>query len=462
MSAPRNDMDGYLNFANGGFGKTLFGLLGLPIPPILKRADTDKPHVLSGAVLLGAADKLSASVLQALPEMEKLSLTGLDGTQVLPENQMGDRKLQGLVFDASGIKSSADLKALHTFFNVSLRSLARCGRVVVLGLNPDSLTDPLHATAQRALMGFTKSVAKEIGRKGATANLIYQVENSGSAIESPVRFFLSHRSAYVNGQVVRVGAGISETSEAWEQPLAGKTALVTGASRGIGGAIAQVLARDGAKVVGLDVPQAETDLKIGMDAIGGEVLALNITDERAPKVIAEHFSSGDHSGVDIVVHNAGITRDKMLSRMPEQHWNLLMDINLSSIERINQELLDSNVLNEGGRIIGVSSISGIAGNVGQTNYAASKSGVIGMVESNKEPLASKKITINAVAPGFIETQMTAAIPFMTRQFGRRLCSLYQGGLPVDVAETIAFFAAPQSQGLSGNVVRVCGQNIMGA
>jgi 3-oxoacyl-[acyl-carrier protein] reductase len=124
--------------------------------------------------------------------------------------------------------------------------------------------------------------------------------------------------------------------------------------------------------------------------------------------------------------------------------------------------LKDGSLNDGGRIVCVSSISGIAGNMGQTNYATSKAAVIGMVQGMAPELQARNITINAVAPGFIETQMTAAIPFAIREAGRRMNSMSQGGQPVDVAETISFFASPASQGVSGNIVRVCGQSLIGA
>ena len=148
--------------------------------------------------------------------------------------------------------------------------------------------------------------------------------------------------------------------------------------------------------------------------------------------------------------------------MPEERWQTLMEINLSSEERINDELLSRKLLRENGRIVCVSSMSGIAGNSGQTNYATSKAGVIGMVEAMAPELAKRKATINAVAPGFIETQMTAAMPLATREAGRRMSSLAQGGLPVDVAETIGWFAQGPSAGVNGNVVRVDGQNLLGA
>ena len=139
-----------------------------------------------------------------------------------------------------------------------------------------------------------------------------------------------------------------------------------------------------------------------------------------------------------------------------------MNVNLSAQERINDALVEAGALTSGARIVCVSSISGIAGNVGQTNYALSKAGVVGMVQSLAPVLALKGITLNAVAPGFIETQMTATVPFAIREAGRRLNAMGQGGLPQDVAETIAWLASPASNGLNGNVIRVCGQALIGA
>jgi len=162
------------------------------------------------------------------------------------------------------------------------------------------------------------------------------------------------------------------------------------------------------------------------------------------------------------VHNAGITRDKTIANMKEPLWQMVVNVNLSTQERINDALVESGALAAGGRIVCVSSISGIAGNAGQTNYAFSKAGVVGMVQSTAPIFASRGVTINAVAPGFIETQMTAAIPFAMREAGRRMNSMSQGGLPQDVAEAIAWFANPASGGLTGNVVRVCGQSFIGA
>jgi 3-oxoacyl-[acyl-carrier protein] reductase len=267
----------------------------------------------------------------------------------------------------------------------------------------------------------------------------------------------------VSGQVVRVGKGVapSETPVDWERPLAGKVALVTGASRGIGESIAEVLARDGAHVVGVDVPAQASDLDAVADRLGGSTLTLDITDSGAPASIASELLD-KHGGVDVVVHNAGVTRDKTLGRMSEELWRMVIDINLIAPQRIDAELFARNAIRENGRVALVSSISGIAGNAGQANYATSKAGVIGIVQAFAPALAARNATLNAVAPGFIETAMTARMPMFLREAGRRMNSLAQGGLPLDVAETIAWFANPASGGVNGNVVRVCGQSLIGA
>jgi len=148
--------------------------------------------------------------------------------------------------------------------------------------------------------------------------------------------------------------------------------------------------------------------------------------------------------------------------MKPEAWDAVLDVNLSSQERANTALLGQDLIPAGGRIIDVSSIAGIAGNRGQTNYATSKAGVIGLVQAYAPTLAARGITINAVAPGFIETAMTAKMPLFLREAGRRMNSLSQGGLPADVAETVAWFANPGSSGVTGNIVRVCGQSLLGA
>jgi 3-oxoacyl-[acyl-carrier protein] reductase len=439
--------DRYSQIVNAPVVSAVARQVGLPQPVALDRHVPGAP-VVAGPVLTGAApDGRVGKALSAFLDRIKAERAGAEG------------RAKALVFDATGIADSTELVELQRFFYPAVGRLQRSGRVVVLGTPPAEAGSTRAATAQRALEGFTRSLAKEIGGRGATAQLVYVSPGAEDQLASTLRFLLSPRSAYVSGQVVRIGAGVAPEPEIeWERPLDGRTALVTGASRGIGAAIAATLARDGAKVVGLDVPQAADDLRRVTAEIDGEALGLDITADDAPERIAEHFAGG----VDVVVHNAGVTRDRTIAKMPEDRWAQLMEINLSSEERINDALLDDGLLAANGRIVCVSSMSGIAGNSGQTNYAASKAGVIGMVEALAPELAKRGATINAVAPGFIETKMTAAMPIGPREAGRRLSSLSQGGLPVDVAETIAWFASPASTGVNGNTVRVCGQSLLGA
>jgi 3-oxoacyl-[acyl-carrier protein] reductase len=163
-----------------------------------------------------------------------------------------------------------------------------------------------------------------------------------------------------------------------------------------------------------------------------------------------------------MIHNAGITRDKLLANMDAGRWNSVIAVNIAAQLRINEALLASEHFGDAPRIVSVASTSGIAGNRGQTNYAASKAGVIGMVRATTALIGVRGGSINAVAPGFIETEMTARIPFATREVARRLNSLQQGGQPGDVAEAIAFLASDAAGGISGEVLRVCGQNLVGA
>ena len=440
--------DRYSQLVNAPVVATVAKQLGLPQPAELDRYRAGDP-VVSGPVLSGAAPggRLGKALAALLDEI-KAERAGTEGPA------------KALVFDATGIADSTELVELQRFFYPAVSRLRRSGRVVVLGTPPAAAGSPRAHTAQRALEGFVRSLGKEVGGRGATAQLVLVDPGAEDQLGSTLRFLLSPRSAYVSGQVVRVSAGVAPAPAIdWARPLDGKTALVTGASRGIGAAIARTLARDGARVVGLDIPPMADELRAVTDEIGGEALGLDITAAEAPERIADHFAEG---GVDIVVHNAGVTKDRTIAKMPEERWTQLMEINLSSEERIDDALLDAGRLNPNGRIVCVSSMSGIAGNSGQTNYAASKAGVIGMVEALAPELAGRGATINAVAPGFIETKMTAAMPIGPREAGRRLSSLSQGGLPVDVAETIAWFASPASTGVNGNVVRVCGQNLLGA
>ncbi|WP_288411951.1 3-oxoacyl-ACP reductase [uncultured Acinetobacter sp.] len=462
-------IDQYQAFTQSPIGKFVVKNLGLPSPVVLDRFEQGQP-VIRGAVLVGAAPEgvLSSAIANVLSTIHADSYAGNNTDIQQAAAQVGlnlrafnsgdkESRFKAVIFDASGIQNSEQLNELHKFFNPIARQIEGSGRVIIVATTPESAKTVKQAIAQRALEGFVKSVGKEF-KKGITAQLVYVDDGAANNLESTLRFLLSPRSAYVSGQVIRISKA-EVVKVDWNKPLAGKTALVTGASRGIGEAIAHILARDGAHVICLDVPQQQADLERVAADISGSALGLDITAADAGEKIKA--AAQKNGGLDIIVHNAGITRDKTLANMKPELWDLVININLSAAERINDYLLENDGLNANGRIVCVSSISGIAGNLGQTNYAASKAGVIGLVKFTA-PILKNGITINAVAPGFIETQMTAAIPFAIREAGRRMNSMNQGGLPVDVAETIAWFASSASTGLNGNVVRVCGQSLLGA
>ena len=427
--------------------------VGVPQPTRLRRHTPGDPLV-EGPVLVAGGGHFEKSLVARLEQ------TGLTVGTSLEEL---DGRLGALVLDLSAALDPAELTALHALGAPAVKRLATNSRVVVIGTDPATLTDVAQIAAQRALEGFTRSLGKEL-RLGATANHVLASAPAPADAEggvwSAVEFFLSGRSAYVDGQVVQVGATPTPEADAL-RPLVGKVAVVTGAARGIGAEIARVLARDGATVVAVDVPQAGDSLAAVANEVRGTALQLDVTAEDAGRRILEHAVSR-HGSLDIVVHNAGILRDKLFVNMSAGKWAAVLDVNLRSIIRMNEAFLGDGGLGDGGRIVCLSSIAGIAGNRGQTNYAASKAGLIGVVQAGATQVADRGITVNAVAPGFIETEMTRSVPFATREVGRRSNSLQQGGLPRDVAETIAWLAQPGAAAVNGQVLRVCGQSLLGA
>ncbi|MGW7068501.1 3-oxoacyl-ACP reductase [Streptomyces sp. NPDC054855] len=457
--------DRYLNFTGTAPGRFLTRRLGLPQPSALRRWTPERPHLEGELLLLTAGESAHAADLRPILERTKLRITS-DSPHSASSRPASSRPT-AIVVDATGIRDTPGLTLVHAALHPVVRSVAENGRVVVLGA-PVSASDHHQAAAQQALEGFVRSLGKELG-KGRTATLVRM--RSAAAAESTLRFLLSPRSAYVSGQVIETGEAQGTEAQGeeaqgerpvldWERPLAGRTALVTGAARGIGEAVAEVLARDGARVVVLDVPSAQADLVRVADRLGGTALPLDITADDAGERMASALAPG---GLDILVHNAGITRDRKLANMPADRWNPVLDVNLTSVLRTTDALLKSGTLNRGGSVVATASIAGIAGNVGQTNYAASKAGIIGLVRALAPgALAEYGVSVNAVAPGFIETKMTAAVPLFIREAGRRMNSLAQGGLPVDVAETTAWLACPASAAVNGQVIRVCGQSLLGA
>ena len=449
--------DRYLAFANSNLGRRLVGALGLPAPLRLERWQAGRSKPVDGALLLGGQGALATAASACLHKLTSDSYSAVEDAFGLPRwTAEHGPKLKALIFDASELSSFEQLIELRHFFQPAFKGLGKCPRVVILARAPESLKDPVAASVQRSLEGFSRSLGKEI-RRGGSVQLIYVGKGAEEQLEGALRFFLSPKSAYVSGQVLRLTPCAAQVSD-WSRPLAGKIALITGASRGIGAAISETLARDGAKVVLLDVPQAKDALDALAARLGGQALALDICAVDAGAQLVAALADG----VDIVIHNAGITRDKTLKNMSEALWDSVINVNLRAPQVLTQALLDAGKLHDNGRLVLLASISGIAGNMGQSNYAVSKAGLIGLAAAWAPSLSKRGITLNAIAPGFIETQMTAAIPLGIREAGRRMNSMSQGGQPQDVAEAAAWFAQPTSGSVTGQVLRVCGQSLLGA
>lgn len=444
--------DTYTQLVNRGLGKSVARKLGLPQPVELRRYQPGAPLVTGPVLVAGdgpGADDLATTMVG----------WGLD----IRRHALPKEKLGAIIMVLEAVQHPGDLGKTVLPVAASLRDLATNGRVITVSRTPQSAATPAVAAARQGIDGMVRSLGKEL-RAGATANGILLAEDlatTSPSVLGALQFLLSGRSAYVDGQFLTVGTTYGHLPTDAGKPLAGKVAVVTGAARGIGAAIARTLYRDGATVVAVDIPAAGDHLAAVANEIRGTALQLDISRDDAGHRIIDHAVER-HGRLDIVVHNAGITRDRLLANMDESRWQTVINVNIAAQLRINEALLASEHFKDSPRIVSVASTSGIAGNRGQTNYGASKGGVMGMVRATAPLLAACGGTINAVAPGFIETEMTAKMPVAIREAARRLNSLKQGGQPQDVAEAIAFLASDAAAGISGGVLRVCGQQLVGA
>lgn len=441
----------YQKFVSRGLGAALAKPLGLPRPAKLRRFRAGDPLLPGPVQLIGTSDG-------AREITEELLNWDLD----VRTHDAGNSRLGGILVMLDDVVAPSDLSAPAQELAAAVRRLGAGARVVVMSRAASTAVGQETRAARQAVTGLVRSLAHEM-RGGATANGI--VVADGMSVTAPsalgaLRFLFSGRSAYVDGQFLTVGSERGELPVDPERPLEGKVAVVTGAARGIGAEIATVLSRDGATVVAVDVPQAGEALTAVTNRVGGTALQLDVTRPDAGQVILDHARSR-HGGLDIVVHNAGITRDKLLVNMGKARWDSVMAVNLESQLAMNRTFEAAGLT--GLRIVSLASTSGIAGNRGQTNYGASKAGVIGLVQAEAEVFAQGNGGVNAVAPGFIETDMTAKMPFGPKWAGRLvLPSLQQGGLPRDVAEGVAFLSSDAAAGINGIVLRVCGQSLIGA
>jgi 3-oxoacyl-[acyl-carrier protein] reductase len=469
-----------MKLAHSTLGQSIFQALNLPKPIELSRSPDESITIPSGPFLIAANAKsfVLTSTLNILSkydvevnflEKSKSSFLNLptplhDNKNIRRVTDIANHNYNGLIFDATGISNFDDLTNIYDFFHSALSTLSQNGKIIILAQKFYQAKDAQIVSIQASLIGLCKSMAKELGKKGINCNIIYIQKGAQKYLETSLAFFMSSKSAYITGQAVSLrNHTLKQLPVSSTKPLEGKTALVTGAAQGIGRKTAITLARDGANVICLDIPQNQKQLDELADQIHGHALAVDLLSDSAVSDVTHKIAS-QVGMLDIVVHNAGITRDKTLVKMPQHLWDQVLTLNFERVVKLNQAFLEKDIFNDHARIICISSISGIAGNFGQTNYACSKAGIAAYVEAFSDSTILKNkpgLTINAVAPGFIETQMTKNIPFLTRELGRRMNALSQGGLPLDIAEAISFFANPGSHALNGNVLRVCGLSLLG-
>lgn len=246
--------------------------------------------------------------------------------------------------------------------------------------------------------------------------------------------------------------------------LSGQIALVTGASRGIGAAIADRLAADGATVIGTatsDDGAARIDARLAAADVPGAGRRLDVTDEQGVTDLIKDIGRA-HGAPSIVVNNAAITRDNLLMRMKESDWQAVLDANLSGVFRVSKAALRGMMKARGGRIVNVASVVGLMGNAGQTNYSAAKAGLLGFTRSLAREVGSRQITVNAIAPGFIETDMTRDLDANTRESMLEQIPLQRLGSVDDIAASVAFLVSPSAAYITGETLSVNGGLYMGA
>jgi len=246
------------------------------------------------------------------------------------------------------------------------------------------------------------------------------------------------------------------------ESLKNKISLVTGASRGIGAAIAIELAKCGASVIGTATSEKGAEIikkSFEINKVKGQAMVLDVNSNASIETLMNKINE-EFGTIDILINNAGITRDTLLMRMKEEDWDAVISTNLKSVYKLSQAVLRGMMKNRSGRIINISSVVGHMGNAGQTNYAAAKAGIIGFTKSLAQEVGSRGITVNAIAPGFIDTDMTRALDDVQREALLKHIPLAKLGQPQDIAQAVCFLASDAANYITGETIHVNGGMLM--
>ncbi len=428
--------------------RRLIARLPLPIatPVELHRAwgrPLEKPLAARRAVVVGTDTEAAASLSDALRAA---------GASVYDTAQDSGCDIALVAVDAqTGVDA---LVQWGRQFGAALRGVANHGRIIIVvrASGPSVVTDAIH--------GFVRSLGREVGRRAITVHAV--LAPAPQAAGSLVVFLASERAGFLSGQTIALRDGPVPAIE----PKHPQVAVVTGAARGIGASIARALAHAQYRVVIADVASQADAAKRLIDEMGGEAAGMmfqpcDVRDEQASVAMLEKARSLSPSGcIDVLVNNAGITRDRTFGRMADGEWTDVLEVNLASVVNLTRTALSR--LCDGARIVNVSSVTGFSGNFGQTNYAMAKGGLIGFTRTMVPELEPRQITMTAVAPGLIETAMTAKVPLLNREIAKQMTSLAQAGQPEDVAMTVEFLARRDAWPLRGQIVRVDGGMFFGA
>lgn len=318
--------------------------------------------------------------------------------------------------------------------------------------------------ALAALGGFFRTLSKEFGKKGITVHVVESWPSVHPGHCARIATYLSGpRSSFLTALWVKANRNPELIPLNNTGLLHGKTAIITGAARGIGASIAEAFAAEGAAIGLNDLPNSEkaaakTLKSLRKQGVRTAFLPFNVATEKGAQDMAQAIRE-EFGSVDIIVNNAGITRDRTIKRMSQENWSLAVDVNLGAQLHVTKAL--DSLIRDGGSVINLSSVMGIAGNFGQTNYSAAKAAVIGLTEVLAERWSSREINVNALAPGFIETRMTSAMPLINREMAKQLTALLQPGLPKDVADLATFLASPLGASITGQALRVDGGMAIG-